>query len=133
MIFLIDTSVWIDLLAARETPQTPRRRALIAAHHELLIGNLVLTEILQGTRRYRDHDRKLTLLDSFSYLTIVDRRVGIKAARNYRALHQLGVTIRKTVDMLIAGRPTLDGIALPCSDRDFDPFVRHLGLRSAMH
>ncbi|VXC57952.1 type II toxin-antitoxin system VapC family toxin [Sphingomonas sp. 8AM] len=132
MSVVVDTSVWIDLLADRHTLQTERGRALIVARHELLIGNLVLAEILQGTRDQRDHDRKLGMLDGFTPITIVDRRIAIEAARNYRVLRALGITIRKTIDTLIATRCIIDGIPLLYSDRDFDPFVEHLGLRSAM-
>ncbi len=132
MSVVVDTSVWIDLLGDRHTLQTECGRALIIAKHELLISDLVLVEILQGTRDQRDHDRKLGMLDGFTPITIVDRRVAIEAARNYRTLRARGITIRKTIDTLIATRCIIDDIPLLYSDRDFDPFVEYLGLRSAM-
>lgn len=128
----VDTSVWIDLLADRHTLQTERGRALILSEHDLLIGDLVLAEILQGTRDRRDHDRKLAMLDAFLPVTAVDRQIAIEAAHHYRTLRALGITVRKTIDTLIATRCILDNIPLLYSDRDFDPFVAHLGLRSAM-
>ena len=128
----VDTSVWIDLLNDRNTLQTERGRALIVAGHPLLVGDLVLTEILQGTRDQRDHDRTLAMLDGFTHLSVVDHQAAIAAAHHYRSLRQRGITIRKTIDTLIATRCILDGIPLLYSDRDFNPFVEHLGLRSAM-
>ena len=128
----VDTSVWIDLLADRQTLQTERGRALLLAKHEMLVGDLVLTEILQGTRDQRDHDRKLAMLDAFPHIAVVDRQVSIEAAQNYRTLRAIGITIRKTIDTLIATRCIVDNIPLLYADRDFDPFVAHLGLRSAM-
>jgi predicted nucleic acid-binding protein len=62
---------------------------------------------------------------------IAGEGVAIQAARNFRALRALGVTVRKTIDTLIATRCIVDGYRLLYSDRDFDPFVRHLGLVSA--
>ena len=92
----------------------------------------MLVEVLQGTRDDRDFDLKLGRLSLFDQLTIVDRHVAIQAARNYQRLRALGVTIRKTIDTLIATRCILDDIALLYRDRDYDPFVTHLGLRSAL-
>jgi predicted nucleic acid-binding protein len=128
----VDTSVWIDLFAGRPTLETERGRALIVAKHELLVGDLVLAEILQGTRNDRDHQRKLALLEAFTHVPVVDRQVAEQSARNYRTLRALGITVRKTIDTLIATRCILADVPLLYGDRDFDPFVRHLGLRSAM-
>jgi len=63
---------------------------------------------------------------------ICDRNIAIQAARNYRRLRSLGVTVRKTIDTIIATRCIEDDFTLLYSDRDFDPFVKHLGLQSAM-
>ena len=68
----------------------------------------------------------------FELRNICDHRVAIEAACNYRALRSRGITVRKTIDTLIATRCILDGLPLLYSDRDFDPFVEHLGLRSAL-
>ena len=71
----------------------------------------------------------MTALD---VLTVSNGRVAIAAASNYRVLRMRGITIRKTIDMLIATRCILDHLPLLYSDRDFDPFVEHLGLISAL-
>ena len=132
MRLLVDTSVWIDLFADRSTLQTTVGRRLIEQGEQMLVGDLILTEVLQGTRDKRDFDSKLTLLRSFEALTITDHRTAIAAARNYQELRARGVTVRKTIDTLIATRCIVDGLPLLYSDRDFDPFVTHLGLRSAL-
>ncbi len=72
------------------------------------------------------------MLAAFTSLTILDSESALQAAINYRTLRDRGITIRKTIDTLIATRCILDRIPLLYSDRDFDPFVQHLGLRSAM-
>lgn len=132
MTTLIDSSVWIDLFADRQTAQTAVGRQLIAQADRIVVADLVLTEVLQGTRDGRDFDLKLGRLAMFDSLTIVDRHIAVAAARNYQRLRRLGVTIRKTIDTLIATRCILDSIPLLYSDHDFDPFVQHLGLQSAL-
>lgn len=132
MKILVDSSVWIDLFDDRVTIQTAALVPLVARGERLLAGDLIMAEVLQGTRDRSDFARKLAQLDEFEGLPIVDRRVAVEAARNYQRLRALGITIRKTIDTLIATRCILDGLPLLYSDRDFDPFVEHLGLRSAL-
>jgi predicted nucleic acid-binding protein len=91
-----------------------------------------IAEVLQGFDADRDLERALQLLRTLAVIDIGGEDVAIQAARNFRALRALGVTVRKTIDTLIATRCIIDGHALLYSDRDFDPFVRHLGLVSAM-
>jgi len=129
---LIDSSVWIDLFADRDTTQTRVGRQLIAGPESVVVGDLVLTEVLQGTRDRRDFALKLGRMSLFDQVTIAEHEVAITAARNYQFLRTRGITIRKTIDTLIATRCILDDLPLLYSDRDFDPFVRHLGLRSAL-
>lgn len=132
MIVLVDSSVWIDSFAGRDTLQTRALQAITVRRDRLAVGDLVLTEVLQGTRDHQDFGRKLAWLSSFDQVAVVDDAVAIQAARNYQRLRALGVTIRKTIDTLIATRCILDDIPLLYSDRDYDPFVTHLGLRSAL-
>lgn len=132
MSVMVDTSVWIDLFADRDTAQTRAGRDLIARGERMMVGDLILVELLQGTRDRRDFDRKHARLAMFDPLTVVDPRVALQSARHYHQLRALGFTVRKTIDTLIATRCILDDIPLLFADRDFDPFVRHLGLRSAL-
>lgn len=129
---IVDTSVWIDLFANRDTLQTRALREITARADRLLVGDLVLTEVLQGTRDRSDFERKLARLTLFDRISVVSEPIAIEAARNYQKLRALGITIRKTIDTLIATRCIIDDIPLLYSDRDFDPFVERLGLRSAM-
>lgn len=129
---LVDTSIWIDRIAHRTTIQTLAFAELLRTRKPIALGDLVVTEILQGARDARHADELLEQLDEFAQITIVNRSVAVEAARNYRTLRARGITIRKTIDTLIATRCILDGIPLLYSDRDFDPFVEHLGLTSAL-
>ncbi len=131
-LILLDSSVWIDLLLERTTPQTTIARRFLNDGDDLGIGDLMLLEVLQGTRSDRQFNATRTFLGRFDPIRIVDHRAAEIAARNYRTLRAKGITIRKTIDTLIATRCILDRLPLLYSDRDFDPFVQHLGLRSAM-
>lgn len=128
---LVDSSVWIDFLHKRRTPQTSHLHAMIGGQG-LITADLVLVEVLQGLRDDLQAKRIENVMTQFGVIQIVDTAVAVQAARNYRTLRALGVTPRKTIDTLIATRCIADGIALLYSDRDFDPFVEHLGLRSAL-
>lgn len=129
---LVDSSVWIDLLLNRTTLQTLALERLLDGKQPVGIGDLILMEVLQGTRSERQFQSTLAFLDRFVPVTIVDRLVSVAAARHFRALRARGVTVRKTIDTLIATRCILDDIPLLYRDRDFDPFVAQLGLRSAL-
>ena len=128
---LVDSSVWIDYFRGVATPQSDRLDRLLG-RERLATGDVVLTEVLQGFTHDRDFNQALKLLSSLTLVQIGGEAVAIQAARNFRSLRAQGMTIRKTIDTLIATRCILDGHALLYSDRDFDPFVEHLGLRSAM-
>jgi hypothetical protein len=129
---LVDTSVWIDLFADRLTPQTIRFRDLLDAEQLIGVGDLVTTELLQGARDDAHARKLLGRLRDYQFVRMVDEKVAVAAAGYYRALRTLGVTVRTTIDTLIATRCILDGLPLLYSDRDFDPFVEHLGLASAL-
>lgn len=126
---LVDSSVWIDAFRNRSTPQTVRLSSLLG-NEELAIGDLILVEILQGTDSERDFHRVRQRMAEFPSIEIGGMGIAIQAARNYRELRGLGITVRKTIDTLIATRCIQDGHTLLYSDRDFDPFVEHLRLDS---
>lgn len=131
MMVVVDSSIWIDFFRDRSTPGTAALSSLLTTRR-VAIGDLILTEVLQGFASDATFERARQILLLAAPLTIVDDAVALQSARNYRLLRSLGVTVRKTIDTLIATRCIIDDIPLLYSDRDFDPFVEHLGLRSAM-
>lgn len=128
---LVDSSVWIDYLRNTASPQTELLEQLFQ-REPLAVGDLILTEVLQGCESERVFAVARDLLSELHVVTICDRDIAIEAARNFRRLRARGITVRKTIDTLIATRCIADASPLLYSDRDFDPFVAHLGLRSAM-
>lgn len=127
---LVDSSVWIDYFRGIPTAQTDRLDTLLGSQ-PLAIGDIVLTEVLQGFIVERDFQQALRLMSSLTLIDIAGHDIALKAAINFRALRARGITVRKTIDTLIATRCIEDGLTLLYSDRDFDPFVLHLGLMSA--
>jgi predicted nucleic acid-binding protein len=97
----------------------------------LAIGDLILTEVLQGFDNERDFNNVRRMLTSLSVVELGGQDIAIQAAKNFRKLRSLGVTIRKTIDTVIATRCIESGYDLLHSDRDFDPFAKYLGLRVA--
>ena len=128
---LVDSSVWIDYLGGAPTREADWLDRKLDTER-VLVGDLMLTEVLQGCRTDREFREVHAELLTFPFLEIVDRSIAIEAARNCRILRGRGVTVRKTIDTLIATRCIIDDIPLLYRDRDFDPFVAHLGLRSAL-
>jgi predicted nucleic acid-binding protein len=127
----VDRSVWIDYFRRLDTPQTERLDAALGSE-PVAIGDLMLAEVLQGFTNDRNFDLALELLAALDQVDIAGHEIAIEAARNFRILRAFGVTVRKTIDTLIATRCLHDGLQLLYSDRDFDPFVEHLGLLDAM-
>lgn len=131
MIF-VDSSVWIDYFRGIRTPEADRLDGLLG-EQELIVGDIVLAEVLQGFDA--DKDFRTGLAPLFETLTIVQvggRETAIETAHNFRRLRARGVTVRKTIDTLIATYCIRSRLSLLFSDRDFEPFVEHLGLKSAM-
>ena len=128
---LVDSSVWIDYFRGTHTPETDRLDALLGAE-PVATGDLILAEVLQGFADDRDFNQAKKLLTALPIVELVGTEIAIQAARNFRALRALGVTVRKTIDTLIATSCIEHGLTLLYSDRDFDPFVEHLGLRAAI-
>lgn len=128
---LVDSSVWIDYFRGAKTPQTDHLDALLGVE-PVATGDLVLAEVLQGFSSDQDWNLGSRLLKSLPIIELVGADVAIQAARNYRRLRRLGITVRKTIDTLIATSCIENQLTLLYSDTDFDPFVEHLGLRSAL-
>ncbi|HEY0525656.1 MAG TPA: PIN domain nuclease [Stellaceae bacterium] len=127
---VVDTSIWIDHLNDSPTEKVQRLRVLVG-REPLLVGDLILCEVLQGLRS--DAEAKLVerALRRFDLVSMLDPDLAIQAAANYRVLRGKGVTVRKTIDLIIGTFCMEKGHALLHDDRDFDAMQRHLGLRAA--
>lgn len=128
---LVDSSVWIDYFRGTATAETERLDALLGTE-VLATGDLMLAEVLQGFRRDADFEQARKLLTSMEIIELGGAEIGIQAAKHFRQLRAKGITVRKTIDTIIATRCIVDGYTLLYSDRDFEPFVEHLGLRSGL-
>ncbi|MBX3294161.1 MAG: PIN domain nuclease [Acidobacteria bacterium] len=127
MIF-VDSSVWIDYINGSPTPQAEELDRILGIK-PIIIGDLVLAEVLQGCCDPKTFKEVARLLGLADFVVVGGRDVAIQAARNYITIRAKGVTIRKTIDTLIATRCIVDGYELLHNDRDFLPFEQHLGLK----
>ena len=120
--------MWIDYFNGSVTAHTDLLDRLLG-REPLAIGDLILTEVLQGFAEERDFERARKILTSLTVIELGGEEIAIQAAKNFRALRNLGVTVRKTIDTVIATRCIESRYDLLHDDRDFDPFAKHLGLR----
>lgn len=128
---LVDSSVWIDYFNGKDTIQTSKLDELLGT--ELLgIGDLILTEVLQGFRSDKDYRIAKRILTSLTVFSMLGPEVAINSADNFRALRKQGITIRKTVDVIIATFCIENEYSLLFSDKDFIPFVEYLGLNAVL-
>jgi len=124
---LVDSSVWIDFFNGVESPQVAVLDASLG-EVPILVGDLIMTEVLQGFRKTRDFNAAKTALEQFEYRDMLGRDIAVQSAENYRLLWRSGITPRKTIDVIIATFCVQNGIALLHGDRDFDPMEKILGL-----
>ncbi|HEY5237018.1 MAG TPA: PIN domain nuclease [Rhizomicrobium sp.] len=125
---LVDSSVWIAQLKGQTTPATAKLETL-ATQEPLLIGDLILLEVLQGARDEAQAWRIERALRAYIVVPLLNVDLAPRAARNYRRLRELGLTVRKTVDIIIGTFCIEHGHALLHDDRDFEPMQKHLGLK----
>jgi predicted nucleic acid-binding protein len=125
---LVDTSVWVDYFNGLETPRTDRLDQLLGSGR-LLTGDLILAELLQGFAKDADYRTARRLLLELPCAELVGRDNALRAADYYRRLRKRGVTVRKTIDVLIGTYCIQHGHELLHADRDFDSMQRHMGLR----
>ena len=128
---VVDTSVWIGLLRAADTAPVTKLKAIESDDDLILIGDVVLLEVLQGARNERHAENLRHWLSRFQVARMLDETASPVVARNYRLLRDRGVTIRKTIDLIIGTFCIEAGHALLHDDRDFVPMIEYLGLRSA--
>jgi predicted nucleic acid-binding protein len=129
-VILVDSSVWVDYFRSADTPQVALLDSMFG-RSRLAVGDLVAAEVLQGVRDDREYKLVKRTFDAFTHIDLCDYDLALKASENYRILRARGITVRKTIDTLIATRCIEDGLTLLHADRDFVPFVDYLGLRVA--
>jgi predicted nucleic acid-binding protein len=125
---VVDTSVWIDYFNGVKNPQTDFLDTILD-NTPILIGDLILAEVLQGFRHEPDFDKVRRALGKFMQESMVNPELAVQSARNYRFLRQKGVTVRKTIDSLIATFCIENDHQLLHNDSDFDGYEEQLGLR----
>ena len=125
--WIVDSSVWIDFFNGIDTPQTDILDSALGAE-EIAVGDIILAEVLQGFRSDADFRVAKDALLRFPVFSIGGADLCIKSAKNYRELRRRGITVRKTIDCLIATYTIEQGYSLLHNDRDFTPFEEHLGL-----
>ncbi len=126
---LVDSSVWIDYFNGADLPHTQKLEEFLGKK-EIVVFDVIMTEVLQGFRLKRDFEATLNVLDSFRFVSVGGRDTAVQSARYFVYLRSLGFTIRKTADTLIATKCILSKFELLHNDRDFEPFEKHLGLCS---
>lgn len=127
---VVDSSVWIDFFHGVSTPEVERLDGLLGVT-PLAIGDLILVEVMQGFRTDQDVATARQLFRSLALLPMLGGSNAWKAAENYRQLRRKGITVRKTIDGIIATACIEANLPLLFSDRDFQPYVEHLGLELA--
>ena len=124
---VVDSSVWIDFLNGRNAPHVAVLREALG-REEIIIGDLMLCEVLQGLDGERTARRVEMLLRRFEIAQMGGDVIAVQAARNFRSLRRRGITVRKTIDLLIGTWCIENRRPLLHNDSDFRPMARHLGL-----
>ena len=125
---VVDTTVWIDYFNGRITPETDFLDRAIS-EELILVGDLILLEILQGFRYDKDFKLAQGVLAKFEQREMLNRHLALQSAQHYRALRKKGITIRKTIDCIIATFCIAEDNTLLHCDNDFDGFEKYLGLK----
>lgn len=125
---IVDTSVWIDYFRGVEAAHLHHLETVLLST-KVLVGDLIIVELLQGAKSDKSVAQIKKILQLLSCVNMVNERIAYKAAENYRYLRSNGITIRKTMDMLIGTFCIENNLVLLHNDRDFDPMEHLLGLK----
>ena len=128
---LVDSSVWIDYFNGQTTPQVDRLDQLLVTQ-PLAVGDLILVEVLQGFRHDTDYTTAKQLLTSLTVFNLLNTDLALQSSEHFRTPRKRGITIRKTIDVVIATFCIAENHSLLFSDKDFMPFVQHLGLSAVL-
>lgn len=127
---VVDSSVWIDYFSGVDNKQANMLDNTLGLK-PVAIGDLIFTEVLQGFRHDKDYKTARTLFEDLTIFDMLGKDMALKSADNFRALRKRGITVRKTADVIIASFCIDRQLPLLFSDKDFKPFVKHLGLAEA--
>jgi predicted nucleic acid-binding protein len=130
-LIFVDSSVWVDYFNGRNSNETGCLDKLLGKE-PIGTGDLVLIEVLQGFKHDSDYNTAKELLTSLEVFTLGGQEVAKKSADNFRLLRKKGITVRKTIDVLIATFCIERNLALLHSDKDFEPFHEYLKLGNAI-
>jgi predicted nucleic acid-binding protein len=130
-VIIVDSSVWIDYFSGVANPETDRLDNLLGVK-PVAVGDIILTEVLQGFRHEKDYRAARELFSDVTVFEMLGVDMAIKSAENFRELRKKGITIRKTADVIIASFCIEQRLPLLFTDKDFKPFVTHLGLVGAL-
>ncbi|POZ53233.1 Ribonuclease VapC11 [Methylovulum psychrotolerans] len=125
---MVDSSVWVDYFNGTDTLAVKKLDTLLGVQ-PICIGDLILAEVLQGFRHDRDYQTAKSLLGSLPIHSLLGVNMALKSAENFRKLRKQGITVRKTVDTIIATYCIENSLPLLHSDKDFLPFQQFLGLQ----
>lgn len=125
---LVDSSVWIDFFNGVNTTPVQQLDELLS-NEIIIIGDLILTEVLQGFHSDKDYNSAKNLFNNLVCYNMLGKDLALKSAENYRLLRKKGITVRKTIDIIIATFCIQNDFVLLHSDRDFDPFEQYLNLQ----
>ncbi|NQT72049.1 MAG: PIN domain nuclease [Chloroflexi bacterium] len=125
---IVDSSVWIDYFNGKETDQTNLLDASLGST-PIIMGDLILTEVLQGFQSNKDYENAKEMLLQMPFMAMGGLALSLESAMNYRHLRRKGVTVRKTIDVMIGTFCIHHQIPLLHDDRDFEPMVEFLGLQ----
>ena len=128
---MVDSSVWIAYFNGKECPEVVYLDTILGIK-PIVLGDNILTEVLQGFKDDKEYKKAKQLLTALPLLQLSNKVLAIKSADNYRVLRKRGITVRKTIDTIIATYCIEQNIQLLFTDRDFLPFVEFLGLKSAL-
>jgi predicted nucleic acid-binding protein len=128
---VVDSSVWIDYFGGKTNPAAEKLDSLLG-ETPIAAGDLMLVEVLQGFRTDSDFATARDLLMSLTIVNMLNTSIALRSAANFRTLRKKGVTVRKTIDTIIATYCIENSLALLYSDKDFQPFREHLKLQSAL-
>jgi len=127
-VIVVDSSVWIDYFNGAISKETDWLDESLG-NEPIIMGDIILAEVLQGFQNDKDFKTAKKLLLEFLFMDMIGQELAIKSAINYRSLRQKGITIRKTIDVMIGTFCIHNNFFLLHNDKDFDPLEKHLKLK----